>query len=219
MPVATEENGEPFPVLNGVKHYATFPVNGHLHPEDDVVPASSKNVSFADSTRSRGSSFIDTSQPFGVQTTLPPLQVNTSRRVPSMGIHEDQASGSQSASRARIRTWSDDPKVQRFPRISKPVELMRSSYDCIVIGSGYGGGVAASRMARAGESVCLLERGKEKWPGEYPSGTGECLEQLHYSGEVCPKFLPKSTAKGGDPTGMYHLIFGNGQNALVGNGE
>ncbi|KAH7033450.1 glucose-methanol-choline oxidoreductase [Microdochium trichocladiopsis] len=217
MPATTEENGEPFPVLNGVKHSATFPVNGHLHPEDDV-PGSGRSVSFADSTRSRGSSFIDTSLPFGVQTDLPPLQVNTSHRVQSMGVHEDEASGPQSASRARIRTWTDDPKTAQFPRIAKPVELMRSSYDCVVIGSGYGGGVAASRMARAGESVCLLERGKEKWPGEYPSGTGETLEQLHYSGEVCPSLLPKSTVKGGDPTGMYHLIFGNGQNALVGNG-
>jgi len=218
MPIATEGNAEPFPALNGVKQSFTFPVNGYLHPEDDIVPAGSKNVSFTESTRSRGSSFVDTSQPFGVQTSLPPLQVNTSHRVPSMGVHEDEASGPQSASRARIRTWSDDPKTQRFPRISKSVELMRSSYDCIVIGSGYGGGVAASRMARAGESVCLLERGKEKWPGEYPSGTGESLEQLHYSGQVCPTFLPKRTVKGGDPTGMYHLIFGNGQNALVGNG-
>ncbi|KAL1897428.1 hypothetical protein Sste5346_004165 [Sporothrix stenoceras] len=42
---------------------------------------------------------------------------------------------------------------------------MRSSYDCVVIGSGYGGAVAAARMARAGQSVCLLELGKERWPG------------------------------------------------------
>ncbi|KJZ79281.1 hypothetical protein HIM_01432 [Hirsutella minnesotensis 3608] len=60
------------------------------------------------------------------------------------------------------------PAGKRFPRISKPLELIRSSYDCVVIGSGYGGGVAASRMARAGESVCVLERGEERWPGEYP---------------------------------------------------
>lgn len=35
----------------------------------------------------------------------------------------------------------------------------------IVIGSGYGGGICASRLARAGVQVCMLERGKEKWPG------------------------------------------------------
>lgn len=52
---------------------------------------------------------------------------------------------------------------QKFPRLSKPVELLRTSYDVLVIGSGYGGGVAASRMARGGQSVCVLERGREKW--------------------------------------------------------
>jgi hypothetical protein len=50
-----------------------------------------------------------------------------------------------------------------FPRLSRPVELMRPSYDVVVIGSGYGGAVAASRMARGRQSVCLLELGREKW--------------------------------------------------------
>jgi len=49
------------------------------------------------------------------------------------------------------------------PRISRPVELIRPTYDVVVIGSGYGGGVAASRLARGGQTVCLLERGKERW--------------------------------------------------------
>lgn len=50
-----------------------------------------------------------------------------------------------------------------FPRISRPVELLRYEYDVVVVGSGYGGGVAASRMARGGQSVCVLERGRERW--------------------------------------------------------
>ncbi|MCP4986761.1 MAG: GMC family oxidoreductase [Colwellia sp.] len=52
--------------------------------------------------------------------------------------------------------------------ISSPVTEIKQHYDVIVIGSGYGGGIAASRMARAGRSVCLLERGKEFQTGEYP---------------------------------------------------
>ena len=62
-------------------------------------------------------------------------------------------------------TYESDSKG--FPRISKPVELLRNSYDCVVIGSEYGGGVAASRMTRAGQEVSLLERGLEWWPGEH----------------------------------------------------
>ncbi|WP_231929092.1 NAD(P)-binding protein [Brevibacillus sp. SKDU10] len=38
-----------------------------------------------------------------------------------------------------------------------------------MIGSGYGGSIAASRMARSGLKVCLLERGKEFCPGEFPN--------------------------------------------------
>src|SRR5580698_10273012 len=55
-----------------------------------------------------------------------------------------------------------------MPRISLPVEQIKDHYTVVVIGSGYGGGIAASRMARAGQKVCVLERGKELQPGEYP---------------------------------------------------
>ena len=53
--------------------------------------------------------------------------------------------------------------------ISIPLQDIRNSYDIVVIGSGYGGGIAASRLARAGKRVCLLERGREIRPGEYPT--------------------------------------------------
>src|SRR5688500_18655997 len=52
--------------------------------------------------------------------------------------------------------------------LSSPIENMKSHYTVVVVGSGYGGGVAASRLARAGQGGCLLERGKEVQPGEYP---------------------------------------------------
>lgn len=45
------------------------------------------------------------------------------------------------------------------------------------------------------------------------------MGQVHYSGEFAPTWLPSKLVEGGDPTGMYHLIFGNGQNAVVCNGE
>jgi len=60
-------------------------------------------------------------------------------------------------------SFTSKDSSQQYPRISKPVELLRPSYDVVVVGSGYGGGVAASRLARGGQSVCVLERGRERW--------------------------------------------------------
>ncbi|RYP91482.1 hypothetical protein DL770_002421 [Monosporascus sp. CRB-9-2] len=197
---------------------ATFPSNGvnglmgHKHKGSFGSSSSGSLNDFSDAPANRTAN--------GISNGGRPLDApySASHPIPAFGIHEDDAGGPRSRAYARIRTWGDDPKSAHFPRLSKSVELMRNSYDCVVIGSGYGGGVAASRMARAGESVCVLERGKERWPGEYPNDTGDALEQVHYSGEFRPGWLPGKLVKGGDPTGMFHLVFGNGQNALVGNG-
>ncbi|KAG5915782.1 hypothetical protein E4U53_004418, partial [Claviceps sorghi] len=111
------------------------------------------------------------------------------------------------------------PKTQP-PRIAKPLHLIRPSYDCVVIGSGYGGAIAASRMARAGQSVCLLERGKERWPGEYPETLSHAARQLSLSGRIKRAFSSKGgrNIRCGDAGGMYHVVVGEGQTAVVGNG-
>ena len=47
----------------------------------------------------------------------------------------------------------------------------KKSYDFVVVGSGYGGAITAARIATANlnprPSVCILERGKERWPGNH----------------------------------------------------
>ena len=55
-----------------------------------------------------------------------------------------------------------------YSKLGSPITSIKSKYDVVVIGSGYGGGIAASRCARAGKSVCVLERGKEWLPGDFP---------------------------------------------------
>src|SRR5436190_23268642 len=44
---------------------------------------------------------------------------------------------------------------------------MRGSSDAMVVGSGFGGGIAACRLAEAGRSVCLLERGRRFAPHDF----------------------------------------------------
>ncbi|TAQ91395.1 hypothetical protein B7494_g351 [Chlorociboria aeruginascens] len=142
-----------------------------------------------------------------------------SHRIRSFGPHTSEAGGPQSKGySSKIKSYSDDADGKGFPRISRPVELLRNAYDTVVIGSGYGGGVAVSRMARAGHSVCLLERGKEKWPGEYPSGFLDAMRELHVSGDFSPGNLSGLQVNEGEATGLYHLYVGKGQNAFVGNG-
>ncbi len=46
--------------------------------------------------------------------------------------------------------------------------LMESAYDVVVVGSGFGGGITACRLAEQGWRVCVLERGRRFGPGDYP---------------------------------------------------
>lgn len=63
-------------------------------------------------------------------------------------------------------------------RLSISLEHLKPHYDVVVIGSGYGGAISASRLARAGRSVCLLERGRERQPGEYPDTLLEATAEM-----------------------------------------
>jgi hypothetical protein len=96
-----------------------------------------------------------------------------------------------------------------FPRLSSSVERLHASYDVVVIGSGYGASVSASRMARAGQSVCVLERGRERWPGEYPSSLVDVTKSSYISSVY---------GEQGDPMGLYRMHVGEGINTLSGNG-
>ncbi len=67
-------------------------------------------------------------------------------------------------------------------RLGRPIDDLADHYEVIVVGSGYGGAIAACRLSRAGRSVALFERGRELHPGEYPSTMVEALGHLQTSG-------------------------------------
>jgi cholesterol oxidase len=68
-----------------------------------------------------------------------------------------------------------------FKRLSSPIGEMKNHYDAIVIGSGYGASITASRLSRGGKKVCLLERGKEFLPGEYPRTNLQAVKEMQFS--------------------------------------
>ena len=83
-----------------------------------------------------------------------------------------------------------------MPRLSSPLQQIKKHYEIVVIGSGYGGGVAASRLARAGRQVCVLERGKELQPSQYPDNAVKMAQQTQLD-------LPGRHL--GSQTGLFHL--------------
>jgi cholesterol oxidase len=94
-------------------------------------------------------------------------------------------------------------------RLSSPIENLKNHYKVVIIGSGYGGGIAASRLARAGQQVCLLERGKEFQPGEYPNNEVKALGEIQVD-------LP--TKRIGSCTGLYDFHVNKDINIFVGCG-
>jgi cholesterol oxidase len=94
-------------------------------------------------------------------------------------------------------------------RLSLPVAALKAHYDVVVVGSGYGGSIAACRLARAGRKVALFERGRELLPGEYPSST-----------ETAARHFQTTNPLGdtGDPRDLYWLHVGGEMNVFSGCG-
>ena len=59
-------------------------------------------------------------------------------------------------------------------RLASKIADLKDHYDVVIVGSGYGGAIAASRLARVTPklSICVLERGRELQPGDYPDTPG-----------------------------------------------
>ena len=87
---------------------------------------------------------------------------------------------------------------------SSPAEL-RAHYEIAVIGSGYGGGIAAARLARAGRDVVVFERGREIHPGEYPDHATGFAEEVQ--ADVCGVHV-------GSDTALFDLRFNDDMNVI-----
>ena len=80
---------------------------------------------------------------------------------------------------------------------------LRDRYGIIVIGSGYGGSITAARLAAAGYEVCILERGREWIPGEFPDEPDEVVTGLRTAA---------------NPLGLYDYRITDDVDVLVGCG-
>jgi cholesterol oxidase len=97
----------------------------------------------------------------------------------------------------------------RMIRLARPLDRLQRHYDVVVVGSGYGAGVAASRLARAGKRVAVLERGREFLTGEFPNRFPDLRQQMQITGK---------RLRMGSPTGLYDVRLGEDMHILVGCG-
>jgi len=91
-------------------------------------------------------------------------------------------------------------------RLSTPASELKPHYDVIVVGSGYGAGVAASRLARCGRHVAVLERGREFLPGDFPDGAVTASAELQ---------MTTPDKRLGSASGLFDLRLGNDIHVLM----
>ena len=91
-------------------------------------------------------------------------------------------------------------------RLARPLAQAKDRYDVIVIGSGYGGGVSAARLAAAGKCVAVLERGREFPTGSFPSRFPEMRAEMQ---------VRAKSWRIGKATGLYDVRLGEDMHVLV----
>ncbi len=91
-------------------------------------------------------------------------------------------------------------------RLSRPGSELKEHYDAVVVGSGYGGGVAASRLARCGRGVAVLERGREFLPGDFPDRATAAGKEVQVTGP---------DLRFGSRTGLFDIRLGDDIHAMM----
>ncbi|MCC6532854.1 MAG: alkaline phosphatase D family protein [Burkholderiales bacterium] len=83
-------------------------------------------------------------------------------------------------------------------------------FDVLIIGSGYGGAVAAARLASSELRVAVLERGREYLPGEFPDEVGELPKHVRIQ-------TTRSDTLIGSAEALFDVRNGEDMSVIVGN--
>jgi cholesterol oxidase len=85
-------------------------------------------------------------------------------------------------------------------------------FEVVVVGTGYGGSVAAARLAeRLGDKLCVLERGQEYPLGSFPTSFADMPSQVRVGAWAAKKSF-------GNPSALFDMRLSADMNVLVGNG-
>lgn len=102
-------------------------------------------------------------------------------------------------------------------RLARKDDPDSCDYDVVIVGSGYGGAMAAAQFAGARDGtggkvkVCVLERGKEYLPGMFPSRMADLAGHVRFS-------TSGSTKPKGRREGLFDVRVGPDVCAMVANG-
>lgn len=110
-------------------------------------------------------------------------------------------------------SWRSWIAAHTPPQVKKdaPQVDIAPACDALVVGSGYGGSVAALRLAEKGLRVLLLERGSEYLTGEFPNDFSQLPK--HLRANVPGQALPLGRA-----SGLFEFTVGKGMVTVGGNG-
>ncbi len=89
-------------------------------------------------------------------------------------------------------------------------------YDTLIVGSGYGGAIAAAELAGyelngQPQSVCVLERGREYLPGMFPASMTDMPTAVRFSG-------PSDQEAHGEKEALFDVRIGEDVSAVLGSG-
>ena len=104
-----------------------------------------------------------------------------------------------------------------FSDLIRKQKQNKEIYDIVIVGSGYGGAMAAAKLAGAKNkegqpiSICVLERGKEYLPGSFPSQMAELPGHVRFTG-------PDAKEPTGNGDGLFDVRIGEDVCALLANG-
>ena len=95
-------------------------------------------------------------------------------------------------------------KVRPTP-LADFISNIKTNYDIVVIGSGYGASVMAARLANSSGNLCVLERGREWFPGDFPRTAYQLATNVRRNGNPLG-LVDFSSPEGSD----VDIIAGNG---------
>jgi len=93
------------------------------------------------------------------------------------------------------------------------IDQQQPRFDAVIVGSGYGGAVAALRLAEADQVVCVLERGEEWLAGDFPTDLSQVGKHVRAEASNA-----RSVNAMGYEGAMFDFRIGERVGALVGNG-